>query len=64
MFGWLSPGVAGVAVSHSTGQTGPFTGVGFQEQKGHALPRSLLDFTFVDILLAGVGPICVIYPGN
>lgn len=30
----------------------------------HALPRSLLDFTFVDILLAGVGHVANPIPGG
>lgn len=63
--GWLSPGVAGVTVSHSIGQDWSLSrGVGFQEQKEHALLRSLLDFMFVDILLAGVSHMTSPVPGG
>lgn len=62
--GWLSPGVAGVTVSHSAGQTGPCHGVRFQEQREHALPRPLLHFMFVDVLLVGVGHVASPIPGG
>lgn len=39
-------------------------GVGFQVQKEHALLRSLLEFMFVDILLAGVSHMTSPVPGG
>lgn len=62
--GWLSPGVAGVTVSHSIGQTGPFHVVlDFRSRKSMPFLGLCLILCLL-IILAGVSHMTSPVPGG